>query len=643
MALLVNIDNGGTFTDICVSDGTRLFHAKSTTTPHDLTQCFIDVLRRAARDVYGDEDLAQIIRDTDYLRYSTTSATNAIVERKGTPVALLVERGEEDSVYGAVAALGDDTLWRAMVPERPVSLAVATDGSLDEPELTRAINQLLSVGVQRLVVALRTPAAENAVKDVLLERYPRHLLGAIPFLVSHELVDDPDDARRTITAVVNSYLHPGMEHFLYGAENICKQNHLRRPLLIFRNDGDSARVAKTTALKTWGSGPRGGLEGAIAYARLYGADTLIAMDIGGTTTDLSVVCDRRATLLPYGDVGSMVTSFPLPDLHSFGLGGSSVIQVLDGRIVIGPDSVGAAPGPACFGRGGSSATLTDALLLAGVIDPKQYLGGELALDAARAEQAIDTHVGKPLGLDTGQAVGVTIDAFAAQVGARLVAALKAAGRAPQDAVLLAFGGGGPMIVSAIAEAAGIRRVIVPHLAEVFSAFGIGFSNIAHVYQVVLHGDGVDTDALRADLESSARRDMYGEGVDPEQCSYDFSLWSVVDGRVREQPLAAGADVKVNGAGTRLTLNALYRLPSFALTADDGASTGAASATGTTAIRLEDGRPVEVAVYSDAALEPGREIAGPALLRGPYLTCLIRKDWKLRVTANGDLSLEGMPS
>ena len=237
-------------------------------------------MKRGSRELFGEDDAARVIREADCLRYSTTSGTNAVVEHKGTPVALLVDAGQERAVYGAVATLGDNDLWQAMVPEAPVGIKVGQDGAIDAGELTSIINQMLAQGALRLVVALSSEVAEQNIKSALLDRYPRHLLGAIPFLISSELAQDANLARRTVTSVVNSYLHPGMEHFLYGAENICKEQHLRRPLLIFRNDGDSARVAKTTAIKTWGSGPRGGLEGSLAYARHYDLDTLVAMDVG---------------------------------------------------------------------------------------------------------------------------------------------------------------------------------------------------------------------------------------------------------------------------------------------------------------------------------------------------------------------------
>ncbi len=639
MGFLVNIDNGGTFTDVCISDGARMVHAKSVTTPHDLTQCFIDAMKRGSRELFGEEDFARLIRETECLRYSTTSGTNAVVEHKGVPVALLVEAGQEDTVYGATALYGDSALWRAMVPSRPAAIAVSAEGTINGDDLTRIINEMLSVGAQRLVVCLRTAAAEQHVKSALLDRYPRHLLGAIPFLISTELVDDLDLPRRVATAVINSYLHPGMEHFLYGAENVCKSQHLKRPLLIFRNDGDSARVAKTTAIKTWGSGPRGGLEGALAYASLYGLESVVAMDIGGTTTDVSVIHHQQFASLPYGAVEALPTSFALPKLQSFGLGGSSIVTVVNGQIEIGPESVGAVPGPASFGRGGSNATLTDALLLAGILDPDRYLGGELKLDRDRAAQAVQAQVGAALGLNTEQAARAIIEAFQAQVGAQLTSILKAAGADIAKTALLAFGGGGPIIVTGIAKAVGLKRVIVPHLAAVFSAFGIGFSHLAHEYQVPLNvGNLSKVGALKAELNARARRDMTGEGVAADSCSYTYSLWSAAGDSVQEEVLQGDSVNLDQRRDPRLTLKAVFELPVAKLAQDVAPAAGAPAVSGTTPVLLGIAAS-PVTVYHDQDLTAGMACQGPFLVKGDYLTCLVDANWHLRVTSNQDLVLE----
>jgi N-methylhydantoinase A/oxoprolinase/acetone carboxylase beta subunit len=578
-----------------------------------------------------------LIRDTDCLRYSTTAGTNAVIEHKGTPVAVLVEAGEEDALYGAKDALNDNQLWQAMVPYRPAGITVTSGGGIDGEELTKIVNALLSEGALRLIVALRSKEAEQNVKAELLERYPRHLLGAIPFLVSFELVEDADDARRTVTAVVNSYLHPGMEHFLYGAETICKDHHLHRPLLIYRNDGDSARVAKTTAIKTWGSGPRGGLEGAVAYARLYGDASVLAMDIGGTTTDLSLVLDKAVQMRPYGAVGDVRTSLALPDLHSFGLGGSSVVTVEGGTFRIGPESVGASPGPACFARGGTDATLTDALLVCGVIDANAYLGGEMKLDVARAEQALLSAIGEPLGMDAAAAALATVRAFEKASGENLAAAVRNAGREPGETCLVAYGGGGPMIVTGIAEAAGITRIIIPRLASVFSAFGIGFSHLAHAYQARL--DGAAPKTVEAELRARAERDMYGEGVAPEDCRYESGLWGAKGENVIEAPLSEAEEFSANVDDARVSVKATFELPASTLVGDDGKSGKAAQVSGSTDVLLGGETATEVRTYDDADLRSGQTIEGPGLIRGAYLTCLIGAGWGLRVTSNLDLVIE----
>jgi len=173
MGLLVNIDNGGSFTDAFATDGERVAHIKSPTTPHDLSQCFVDSLNKLSLELYGEEDLACLLGETDHLRYSTTSGTNAVVEHKGSPVGVMLAAGEEQALYGAANTLGQTGLWQAMVPIAPVTLNVSQSG-LDESELMRGFTTLITNGISRVVVALPTIEQEMLVKDAVLERYPRH-------------------------------------------------------------------------------------------------------------------------------------------------------------------------------------------------------------------------------------------------------------------------------------------------------------------------------------------------------------------------------------------------------------------------------------------------------------------------------------
>lgn len=642
MGLLVNIDNGGSFTDAFATDGERVAHVKSPTTPHDLTQCFVATLTRLSREFYGEDDLARLLGETEHLRYSTTSGTNAVVEHKGVPVGLVVEAGQEADLYGAGAGLGQTALWRAMVPHAPVGLGFA-GGRLDELELIDRFNRMIAQGASRIVVALATPELERQVKDAVLERYPRHLLGAIPVLFSHELVRDADHGRRLLSAVVNSYLHPGMEQFLYGADRVARQYHLGKPLLIYRNDGDSARVAKTTAIKTYGSGPRGGMEGAVAYANCYGSALLVAMDIGGTTTDISMVVAGKPRLLGHGLIGDEETpcSFAMGDILSIGYGGSSIFRVEGRELVIGPESVGAAPGPACFGRGGDHPTVTDALLLAGVIDGANYLGGELRLDASLAEDVIGKYIGGPLECSVAAAVAQMVTAYDQQVAAHMTAALTARALSAANGDLLAFGGGGPMNACGIAEAAGFRRVIVPAYAAVFSAYGIGFSDLAHRYRVpAAEVAALGVDRVLAELRARAARDMYGEGVEAGGWQELVEVWGTAAGREVRRPFTGG-DVADLGAGlddVGLQLTATHALRHLQLAPPRALAAVAATGGGTARVNL-DGEPAQLPIHSLQAAAPGMAGQGPALFRDHYLTCPVRAGWSFRVTANGDLILE----
>ncbi|MGH8598816.1 MAG: hydantoinase/oxoprolinase family protein, partial [Gammaproteobacteria bacterium] len=387
----------------------------------------------------------------------------------------------------------------------------------------------------------------------------------------------------------------------------------------------------------WGSGPRGGLEGGMAYARHYHLPTVIAMDIGGTTTDVSIIQQEAVSLRPYGAIEALTTSFPLPKLQSFGLGGSSIVKVLAGQIHIGPESVGAVPGPACFGRGGTSPTLTDALLLARVLDPERYLGGELKLSHDRAAHALQAEVGAALGCNAEAAAQAVITAFQTQVGARLKKILTAAGVDPNHAALLAFGGGGPIIASGVARAMGIKRVIIPRLASVFSAFGIGFSHLAHEYQVPLTDAGsASIVAIKQELAVRARRDMAGEGVDPDRCEYRYSLWSAGADSVVEEAL--DEDQSISRADPRATLKAIFELPVSSLAGGTPKISGTPVSRGGVEVLVE-GRAMTLAIYNDQDLKPGHSVDGACLVKGDYLTCLVDPGWRLSVTGNQDLMLE----
>jgi N-methylhydantoinase A/oxoprolinase/acetone carboxylase beta subunit len=329
---LINIDNGGTLTDICVLDGEKVWRTKTLTTPSDLSRCFIDGLRKASKNIYGSEDLVALLASTDHIRYSTTQGTNALVERKGQRLGLLLTGSL--SVEALRNADNASELFDALVADRCTTLDLSQDNEALETAAVRAINALASSGANRVIVAhggADRLACETRLKKIFLRKFPQHLLGAIPLLYSHEVAEDEDDVRRAWTALFNAFLHPAMERFLYNAEHKLRLAGTRNPLLIFRNDGNSARVAKTIALKTYSSGPRGGMEGTRALAQHYGFEHLVSIDIGGTTTDIGEVFKGSVREDHRGRVENVEVSFPLCNVISAGVGGSSILKCRNGK------------------------------------------------------------------------------------------------------------------------------------------------------------------------------------------------------------------------------------------------------------------------------------------------------------------------
>ena len=271
MTRLINIDNGGTLTDFCLVDGGEVRYTKTLTTPYDLSRCLFDGLTKVSELAYSEPQLAALLQSTDCIRYSTTQGTNALVQRAGPQLGLLVT--DPTLVEGLAATQAQEDLLAALVGGRWRPISLDADDETLSRELLARVNDLSARGARRLVIAVSGAdgaTGEARVKGLLLRLYPRHLLGAVPLLFSWELVADPDDIRRTWSGLLNAFLHPAMERFLFNADRRLRDARARQPLRIFRNDGASSRVSKSAALKTYSSGPRGGLEGTRVLAAHYG-------------------------------------------------------------------------------------------------------------------------------------------------------------------------------------------------------------------------------------------------------------------------------------------------------------------------------------------------------------------------------------
>ena len=645
--MLVNIDNGGTLTDICVVSKDKVYYTKTLTTPIDLSECFFEGISKAAKVIYGEGDkdtgksnFTNLLQNSSLIRYSSTQGTNALVERKGPKVGLITD--EADLVDRLSQSDAEKDMFESLVGSRVAVLKATDDEKEMDLNLVNAINDLTTAGAERLVIAVSDQEKEKKYKHFFLLRFPRQLLGSVPVLFSWEFTTDPSRPRRIWSAIINTFLHPTLDNFLYSAENRLRAHKVKNPLLIYRNDGASSRVAKSVALKTYSSGPRGGLEGTRALAEAYGFNNVLMIDVGGTTSDigavdnLSIVADRR------GKVEGIETSFELSDVRSYGVGGSSILRAKDGKVTVGPESVGAAPGPACFGFGGKEATITDVNLLLGILDPSTYLNGELNLDTDRSRQVIKTNVADPLNVSVEEALFLMQEAFAT----KMAESLKDWDYDGDETVLAAFGGGGPMSACQAARKAGIKRVIIPKLAAIFSAYGLSFSDVSQEFEEDVTGfDAEQIQKSKGRLLKQAKRHMYQEGYSlKDECDV---TWSVIvenaDGSEDQRLTLDDAVKHADDQKQILVLEASYALehPKLEASLPDSNSSVEAKASGTRKVLQKGDKDIaaeEIPVYVLDDQPANAAAQGPAIVEGPFFTARVTDGWSFVVTDAGDLIL-----
>ncbi len=605
MSITIDIDTGGTFTDgFVVRDGEP--HAvKVLTTPHDLAVCFRDVLESAAASL--GTTVPDMLRETVSVRYATTVGTNAVIQRRGPRLGLLAGRSlpEDDAEAFGVGLFVDPLMVRRFTGgDEGRNGAGATDA-------TAVIRSLLDDSARGLVAALDDEAggeaAERDVRAAFEEHYPRHCLDTVPLLLASDVTVDADDARRTATALFNAYVHPDVADYLYRAEDHLRDEGYRHPLLIVHNDGGCARVAKTIAGKTYNSGPMAGLLGGHAVASLYGLETLVTLDMGGTSLDVGIIRGGEVPMLANGRVEDVEVSFPLPDLVPLGAGGGSIAWLDDGELRVGPRSAGAKPGPACFGFGGEEPTVTDADVVLGILRPEAFLGGSMPIDAAAARHAL-ARIAEPLGIEPEEAAERVRATVHRVTGTRLAAELEQRGVDPAGATVLGFGGNGATHCAGIAQAAGMRDVLTLPFSPVFSAFGASTADVRHRYEVRA-GAGAE-EALR----ERALRDMRGEGFAPADVA---------------------VEVTRRGAGgeERVAFEAIGALPHVDIAAL-ASSDGERGVSETRGVRWPGTGIAETQVVTRASLRSGDRLAGPALVDSPTTTCAVPPGWALEIDDRG---------
>ena len=526
--MLLGVDVGGTFTDAVVFDGESVFTAKAPTTPEDQSEGVLAAVE-AALERAAAEPAA-----IDGFAHGMTVGTNALLEERGAATALIATEGFTD--LQEVARQDRPALYRPCAP-KPVPLA--------PPELRQAARERVSAGgvvqpledseVERLVEAVRASEAESVAVCLLFSYLePAHersiasaLRDALPGVhvsASHEVLAQFREFERCSTTVIDAYLSPLLRTYLGRLAEAATARGLPEPT-VMKSSGGVAPAAEAAAsgAQTVLSGPAGGAVGAALVAVLSGADDVLGFDMGGTSCDVCVVEGGEVRRTDSRSIGGRVIQLPMIDVHTVGAGGGSIGWADEGGAMrVGPRSAGAAPGPACYGNGGTKPTVTDANLLLGYLDAESALAGGVSLDVAAARRTV-AELGAELGLDEIEAAeGMVTVANQEMVRALRVVTVER-GVDPRGFALLPFGGAGPMHAAAVASELGVERLLCPRASGVLSALGLLASERRRDTARTVMLAGPELTAERVGAEVASLREAISSGLEAAEASATYEL------------------------------------------------------------------------------------------------------------------------
>jgi N-methylhydantoinase A len=672
----IGIDVGGTFTDlVAVDESGRTTLAKSTSTPADPSIGVLDGLGLLAAEL--GLTAGGLLDRTELIVHGTTVATNALLERKGATVGMLTTAGHRDIVEMR-EGLKDDRYNLRMPPPVPlvprarrldVRERMRFDGKVETPLDRRsaegAIRALARDAVQSVAVCYL-----HSYRDGRHERETRRLLArllpGVYVSLSSEVLPQIKEYERFGTTVVNAYVGPVLAGYLGRLERRLGEAGYRGRVLIMQSHGGVATIADSVCLAAGAvlSGPAGGIAGSAHCARVLGEGNLITFDMGGTSTDIALLEGGEPHLTGDKAVGGSKVALPSIDIHTLGAGGGSIARVDAGGILhVGPESAGAIPGPACYGSGGGEATVTDANVVLGLLDPANFLGGRTRLDARAAEGAVG-RVARALGMSAvvaAEGICRVVNTNMAE-GIRLVSVRR--GADPRRFALLAFGGAAGLHITQVARMLEITRVVVPRVASVLSAWGMLATDLRYEMVRTHVGEAREIGSTRlrqrfAEMEAEGRKRLGGFGgkiavrrsVDMRYGEQTFEIQVPLDGVSMDAPdlmdqvvarfharhealytySAPGQEVVLVNA----RLAVIGRLPALP---SEETRAARPPAIAPRLRRAYLGRWMEVPVHDMDALAPGQEIKGPAIFESATTTVVIRADERALVTREGWLDI-----
>ena len=676
-------DIGGTFTDVAAFDEKtgQLHLGKTLSTPKDLVEG-INTGVEKARTAFAEASL---------FLHGSTVAINTMLERSGARTALLITEGFRD-IYEIGRINRPDAYnlyFRKHVPlvERALCFEVRerlmADGTvlepLDEGSVERACERMAAEGVEAVAILLlhcyRNPAHEERVKAIVRERLPGAFVTA-----SHELSQEYREFERCSTAVANAYIGPRVSRYVQGIDHHLKAAGFGGSFLLVQSTGGlyQSAQAQVECVRMLESGPAAGVVGVQALARVLGLSDAVAFDMGGTTAKAGVIYQGEVMTTSAALVGgynqALPVQIPMVDIFEVGTGGGSIAQVDEaGAMRVGPQSAGAEPGPACYGRGGRQPTVTDANLVLGRLGAERFLGGEMQLDRAAAEAALRECIGEPLGMSVREAADGVLRIAVSAMSYAVKGVSTDRGLDAAAFPLVAYGGAGPLHATSIAREIGMSRVIIPLAPGHFCAFGMlhsdlrydfvrtwftpladaSFSELDQVFRALIQ-EGRDTlsrSGVKAESVAVSRAiDMRYVGQE-HPVTVDLTP-EVFKRRDRDAIKALFDAVHLRRYGTcapaeraevvslRATVTGVMKKPPLAPIEPGGRTPVRAARRGERACWFsESARAVATPVYDRSMLRAGNRITGPALIEEHASTTVLLPGDRLLVDAWGNLDIQ----
>ena len=659
MTARIGVDVGGTFTDVALSVGDRLITAKVPTTDNQSVGVLNGIVKACEKADIEPSDI-------DGFSHAMTVSVNAILERGGAKTALVTTEGFRD-----VLEIGrqnrpalydlDATKPEPLVPRRrrfEISERTTVNGveqPVDRDEVRSLAGTLRAEGVEAVAISLlhayADPENEQVAAAVLRDELD------VPVSTSHEVLAEFREYERTSTTVVDAYVRPVIDRYVGRLVEDANAAGLPAPRIMQANGGIAdPETVREHAVTTTLSGPAAGVVGAAAAVDESDAG-LVTFDMGGTSSDVSCIRDGQAERTTDSKIAGIPIRTPMVDISTVGAGGGSISWVdSGGALRVGPRSAGAQPGPACYGRGGTDATVTDANVVLGYIGPDTALGGEMTLDIDAAHEALSS-LADEAGLADAREAALGVYRVANATMTRTIRSVTVErGHDPRDFALVAFGGAGPMHAAALAESLGVGHVVVPRPSGVLSAFGLLSADESYDAVRTVGVELADADRERIEaVYDELVADVLGDGSDPDRavvsraadCRYagqSFELTVPVDeqfdaaaiadrfNEAHDQAYGYTMEDRIEVVNLRTTATIAGAQPVIQHAGDGDAELGSREA------YFGKGVARETAVYDRDRLASGQTIAGPAVLEQPESTAVIPPAWDGEIREDGTLMM-----